>query len=398
MTKKIKIAFLNDTMGPYHYARLEASNILSDCTFVEFSNVDHTNYWNTSKEKIPKKVTLFDDKPITQKSKKEIKQRLYLVLNDINPDVVLISGWDAVTSLLGVLWSKDNNIPIIILSESQSHDFKRSKIKEYIKKSLLKLFDSAFVGGKNQIEYLSNLGFEEARTFPGCDLVDNDYFKKNSNISNELRQNYLIELNLPQKFFFTSCRFIEKKNLKFLISAFKDFHRDNKSWNLVIAGEGPLSDDLKNLTSQLKISDQVFFPGYIQYDQIPILYGLSSCFVLPSTTEQWGLVVNESLACGKPVLVSNRCGSAPNLVKDKKVGYLFDPFNKKDLVEKMKSISENDNLKIFSQNASKVMNEFDKNHYSFNLNKAAVTAIDSYKVRKNFLSMFFLKFLILFSK
>ena len=396
--KKIKIAFLNDTMGPYHYARLEASNILSDCTFVEFSSIDHTNYWDTSKEKIAKKVTLFDDKPITQKSKKQIKKRLYSVLNDIKPDVVLISGWDAVTSLIGVLWSKNNNTPIIILSESQSHDFKRSKIKEHIKKSLLKLFDSAFVGGKNQIQYLSNLGFEEAKTFPGCDLVDNDYFKKNSFIADDLRQNYLTELNLPQKFFFTSCRFIEKKNLKFLISAFKDFYKDNKSWNLVIAGDGPLRDDLKNITSELEISDQVFFPGYVQYDQIPILYGLSSCFVLPSTTEQWGLVVNESLACGKPVLVSNRCGSAPNLVEGKKVGYLFDPFNKEDLVEKMKLIADDGNLKIFSQNALKVIDEFDKNHYSFNLNKAAVSAIETYTVRKNFLSMLFLKSLILFSK
>ena len=135
MSNKVKIAFLNDTMGPYHYARLDASNLLSDCTFIEFSNQDHTNYWKTSDEKTLKKITLFKEKPITEQNKIDISYRLNEVLATIDPDVVLISGWDATASLIGLRWCLNKNIPTIILSESQHHDFKELGLKNLLKSS-----------------------------------------------------------------------------------------------------------------------------------------------------------------------------------------------------------------------------------------------------------------------
>lgn len=399
MSNKVKIGFLNDTMGPYHYARLDAANLLSDCTFIEFSNQDHTNYWKTTDEKTLKKITLFKEKPITEQNKIDISNRLNQVLTTIDPDVVLISGWDATASLIGLRWCLNNNIPTIILSESQHHDFKRTWLKEFIKKFILKLFDSAFVGGKNQIKYLSILKFPSENIYTGCDLVDNSYFKKNSFIPEEDKESLLIEKGLPKKFFFTSCRFVEKKNLIFLIETFKEFSKNNPSWSLVIAGDGPLKNQLLNTVKTLKLEDKVFFPGYVQYDEMPLFYGLSSCFILPSTTEQWGLVVNESLSCGKPVLVSERCGSAPNLVENKDVGYTFNPYDSSDLLRKMELIISEKNLKLFSANASNVMNTYDKNNYSLNLNNAAKRAIKVHKSKhKNFISILFLKVLIFLSK
>lgn len=399
MSNKVKIGFLNDTMGPYHYSRLDAANLLSDCTFIEFSNQDHTNYWKTTDEKTLKKITLFKEKPITEQNKIDISNRLNQVLTTIDPDVVLISGWDATASLIGLRWCLNNNIPTIILSESQHHDFKRTWLKEFIKKFILKLFDSAFVGGKNQIKYLSILKFPSENIYTGCDLVDNSYFKKNSFIPEEDKESLLIEKGLPKKFFFTSCRFVEKKNLIFLIETFKEFSKNNPSWSLVIAGDGPLKNQLLNTVKTLKLEDKVFFPGYVQYDEMPLFYGLSSCFILPSTTEQWGLVVNESLSCGKPVLVSERCGSAPNLVENKDVGYTFNPYDSSDLLRKMELIISEKNLKLFSANASNVMNTYDKNNYSLNLNNAAKRAIKVHKSKhKNFISILFLKVLIFLSK
>lgn len=399
MSNKVKIGFLNDTMGPYHYARLDAANLLSDCTFIEFSNQDHTNYWKTTDEKTLKKITLFKEKPITEQNKIDISNRLNQVLTTIDPDVVLISGWDATASLIGLRWCLNNNIPTIILSESQHHDFKRTWLKEFIKKFILKLFDSAFVGGKNQIKYLSILNFPSENIYTGCDLVDNNYFKKNSYIPEEDKEILLIEKGLPEKFFFTSCRFVEKKNLIFLIETFKEFSKNHPSWSLVIAGDGPLKNQLLNAVETLKLEDKVFFPGYVQYDEMPLFYGLSSCFILPSTTEQWGLVVNESLSCGKPVLVSERCGSAPNLVENNDVGYTFNPYDSSDLLKKMELIISEKNLKLFSANASSIMNTYDKNNYSLNLNNAAKCAIKVHNSKhKNFISIIFLKVLIFLSK
>ena len=111
---------------------------------------------------------------------------------------------------------------------------------------MLKLFDSAFVGGINQIRYLTELGFSEKKIFPGCDLVDNDYFSVNSQVNQDLKSKYQSKYNLPEKFFFTSCRFVKKKNLKFLLKTFKKFIENNNEWSLVIAGDGPLKEDLES--------------------------------------------------------------------------------------------------------------------------------------------------------
>ncbi len=69
----------------------------------------------------------------------------------------------------------------------------------------------------------------------------------------------------------------------------------------------------------------VLTPGYKQYDELPAYYGLASAFVMPSLSETWGLVVNEAMAAGLPVIVSDRCGCAPDLVREGRNGLLFDP-------------------------------------------------------------------------
>ena len=72
---------------------------------------------------------------------------------------------------------------------------------------------------------------------------------------------------------------------------------------------------------------------------MPAYYGLASAFVHASTTEQWGLVVNEAMASGLPVLVSNRCGCAPDLVQEGVNGFTFDPYNVEQLAQLMLKIS-----------------------------------------------------------
>ncbi len=111
-------------------------------------------------------------------------------------------------------------------------------------------------------------------------------------------------------------------------------------WSLVLLGDGPLKSDLCHLISDLGLQDSVLLPGFKQYDELPAYYGLASAFIHASTTEQWGLVVNEAMAAGLPVLVSNRCGCAMDLVKEGVNGFTFDPFNVEQLADLMLKISE----------------------------------------------------------
>jgi glycosyltransferase involved in cell wall biosynthesis len=87
------------------------------------------------------------------------------------------------------------------------------------------------------------------------------------------------------------------------------------------------------------VQDSVLLPGFKQYPDLPAYYGLASAFVHASTTEQWGLVVNEAMASGLPVLVSNRCGCAPDLVQEGVNGFTFDPCNVEQLAQLMFKVS-----------------------------------------------------------
>lgn len=385
MSNKIRAVVLNDTMGPYHYFRLDCANKYLNATAIEFSSVDHTNLWSTDNFNKTKVVTLFSEKPITEISSAIIKKKVFKALNDLNPEVVILSGWDSIPTLFSLLWALKNNIPTVIVSESQQFDFKRNLIKEFGKKLILKLIDSAFVGGINQSDYLVKLGFKKERIFLGCDVVDNDFFYQPKGAHDRN-----ITPQLPKNFFMTSCRFVEKKNLYFLIKVFEKFQRKKDEWSLVLVGDGPLKEDLVELSKQLRISEKVIFTGYQEYENIRSIYKSASCFILPSITEQWGLVINEALASGIPVLCSERAGCAPNLVENKEVGYTFSPFSEDDLETKMYRIVDDLNLYDFRSKTNLIIRQWGKDKYSNNVLKAAKKAIQS-NLDRGFLAGFFLE-------
>ncbi len=159
-------------------------------------------------------------------------------------------------------------------------------------------------------------------------------------------------------YFLASNRFIEKKNLPRLIEAYAGYREkaeklkpeilkskisacqnvsvsDFTPWDLVLLGDGALRPDLCRLISDLRLQDSVLLPGFIQYPELPTFYAHAGAFIHASTTEQWGLVVNEAMASGLPVLVSNRCGCAQDLVQEGVNGFTFDPYDVEQLAQLM---------------------------------------------------------------
>jgi glycosyltransferase involved in cell wall biosynthesis len=106
-----------------------------------------------------------------------------------------------------------------------------------------------------------------------------------------------------------------------------------------LLGDGPNRPLLAEQTSDLDLDAHIILPGFIPYEDMPDYYALAGAFVHASRTEPWGLVVNEAMASGLPVLVSNACGCAPELVHDGQNGFLFDPANSDQLVEFMLRVS-----------------------------------------------------------
>jgi glycosyltransferase involved in cell wall biosynthesis len=119
----------------------------------------------------------------------------------------------------------------------------------------------------------------------------------------------------------------------------------------------------------------VHLPGFKQYDELPAYYALARAFVHASTTEQWGLVVNEAVASGLPVIVSNRCGCVPELVADN--GFTFDPVNENELAARlleMASLSDDD-LEHFGEASRRIAARFGPDRFGEGLESAATMAI-----------------------
>jgi len=107
-------------------------------------------------------------------------------------------------------------------------------------------------------------------------------------------------------------RFSKEKNLLFLLSAYKKLNTDD--WGFILVGNGPQYQKLNDFINKNSICN-VFLPGFKQKGEIPQYLAVSDVFILASISEPWGLVVNEAMAAGLPVLISKRCGCYSDLIK-----------------------------------------------------------------------------------
>ena len=137
--------------------------------------------------------------------------------------------------------------------------------------------------------------------------------------------------NLPEQYFLFVGRLAEEKNVDGLLCAWISYRMDGGSWPLVLVGDGPEKTRLMGIAGQSGYADQVIFAGHKGSAEMGPYQSFARCFVLPSTREPWGLVVNEAMASGLPVLASTHCGCAEDLVDEGRNGYTFDPCSPSDL-------------------------------------------------------------------
>jgi glycosyltransferase involved in cell wall biosynthesis len=198
-------------------------------------------------------------------------------------------------------------------------DRPRSALRERLKSLLVRtLYDCAIVGGKRSAAYVRRLGLWE-HSVGGCyDVVDNEYFAREVPIARSTAPK-----DSRQHFLFVG-RLAEEKNVAGLIRAYRLYRDAGGQWGLVLVGQGPLGEDLRVLTAVLGLTSDVKFEGHKDIGSLVPYYAHATAFVLPSTSEPWGLVVNEAMASGLPVIVSSRCGCVDDLVKDGENGYITD--------------------------------------------------------------------------
>jgi glycosyltransferase involved in cell wall biosynthesis len=171
--------------------------------------------------------------------------------------------------------------------------------------------------------------------------VDNDfYLKKKGEIDKKELINDFKSYKTKKHFLYVG-RLSEEKNLFTLLKAFNNIVSNKNEWGLILLGSGPLMHDIKDYIIANNLNDTVKIPGFIQQDEIAKYYAFSDVFILPSISEPWGLVVNEAMLYELPVIVSNKCGCVPELVKNGFNGFVFEPNDQKYLKSLMKAFIDN---------------------------------------------------------
>ena len=387
MERKPAIVVVFHHIGPYHHARLNAAADKLLVIGIEWSAKGYEAWGAADTPARYEKVSLFPEATEQSPGKTELGRAFWSSLKQANPDTVAVNGWNNFGSLVVANCCLRREIPMVVMSESARQDEPRTWWKETVKRRVVNLYSAALVGGQRHVEYLGELGMPRERIFTGYDVIDNSYFRQKTDEvggrKSEIRKKY----QLPENYFLASARFIEKKNLPRLIEAYAKYRRKsevgrqksevgngNAPWDLVLLGDGPLKADLCRLISDLWLDAHVHLPGFKPYDELPVYYALAKAFVHPSTTEQWGLVVNEAIASRLPVIVSNHCGCVPELVNGN--GFTFDPFDEHELATRLLQMTtlSNDERNQLAEVSYKIAANFAPDRFGEGLEQAATMA------------------------
>jgi glycosyltransferase involved in cell wall biosynthesis len=162
-----------------------------------------------------------------------------------------------------------------------------------------------------------------------------------------------------------------RKNLPFLLHVFDRLHRKYPQTVLVIAGTGSQENHIRSIIESRKLDETVRMLGYVKEKNKVALYRLAKIFVYPSLMEGFGLAVAEAMACGIPVVVSQRA-SLPEIVGD--AGLLADPYDEEDFAKKIVSLLTDEDL---HQKLSRAGRERIRNNFSWE--RTASLALKAYQ-------------------
>jgi 1,2-diacylglycerol 3-alpha-glucosyltransferase len=335
------IGVLFSSYGPYHLARIKALSSLADAllkqpvTAIELARSQDQYPWETNIDNLCFSiVSVIPDQSLEDTNIFRLLWELNAILNEYNPNVLAIAGYFQPSMLFALAWCLWHRKPAILLSETTELDVKRSWWKETVKRWIVSRFKAALVGGQPHKRYLTKLGMSPDSIFLGYDVVGNDEFSPN--------RIHSLPRPVAKPFFLSINRFVPKKNLEFLIAAYADYRQvaSCEAWDLVLCGDGQLRPQLERQIAELGLKDYAYLPGFLQQEELLPYFTHAGCFIHASTEEQWGLVVNEAMAAGLPVLVSRRCGCFEDLVLEGINGFGFDPYCQQELSQLMYKISQ----------------------------------------------------------
>jgi glycosyltransferase involved in cell wall biosynthesis len=318
---KRRLTLLTEIIAPY---RIPVFNALAcdseiDLHVIFLAETDPSmRQWKIYKEDIRFSYEVLPSwRWIIGKSNLLINRGLGNSLLHASPDVLLCGGYNYIASWQAMYWARRRQKPFLLWMESNERDYRYSSfIVRKLKASFLRRCAAAVVPGKASSEYATKLGFPPERVFIAPNAVDNELFARAAEQaranSNSLRR----QKQLPSRFFLFVGRLVREKGVFDLLDAYGKLSPDlRKQVGLVYVGNGNARGELERRGANIT-PGTVQIAGFADREQLGSYYGLAEAFVFPTYTDPWGLVVNEAMACGLPIIASSVAGAVDDLVQD----------------------------------------------------------------------------------
>lgn len=304
-------------------------------------------------------VKLISTQPLQSISSWKVAYSWVKAIFQFKPDVINFTGYAEAAALPTLLLCKLLGIKTVMTIESVRNQSEHQNvliytIKSAIKSAIFKLTNAYFSYGLNSNQFLFRAGVAKNKILSFLNSFDKVKFKEqillNTNHSKENIKPYLLYVG----------RLSEEKNLFELLDLMKEL-----PYQLKMAGNGPLFKELASKIHVEKITN-VDLLGTVAWNELANLYQHATCLVLVSKAETWGMVANEAQELGKPVICTEACGCANDLVIDGFNGLVISKLD--DLQERNRI---KDFLKDYPNRAGNLQQNSIKNSKIFDVNKLA---------------------------
>lgn len=208
---------------------------------------------------------------------------------------------------------------VVVMTDSKFDDMPRNLPRETLKALLLRPFHAALVAGYRQVDYLRFLGFTKRPVVLGYDTVSVARVRDQAGATTAPDG-----VPFAERPFAFVGRFVAKKNLVFLLQAYAAYRNRSGAGarGLVLIGGGEQEATLREHIRSAGLDSAVEITGFLDARDVARRLNGALALLLPSTEEQWGLVVNEALALGLPAIVSEAVGARDLLVRNLLNGFV----------------------------------------------------------------------------
>jgi len=288
----------------------------------------------------------------------------------LRPDYIVCTGWDCPAYYVAVFYAMLFRIKRVLWSGTSGYrQMSRKRWVQAVKRGFIRCFNAYLSYGSAAADYLVEHGAARDKIAVGYNTVDVPLFMKKADEARRTDQLETLRRQYPGKVILYVGRFLEFKRVDLLLDALAKMKQGD--WTCLLIGWGPEGDTLRARCEQADLKGKVHFLDYLPPEQLAPYYALARAFVLPSRWEPWGLVVNEAMACGAPVVVSQGAGCARDLIEEERTGFSY-PWDDTDrLAEILDRLMRDDTLyEALSRNGREQIRRFTPERYAGNLARA----------------------------